>query len=559
MPSARYLILFLFAAIVATPLIAQKFLGTRGSAAVEGAADPNTPTLIIVTPHVEQIREEFGRAFSDWHKRHHGTPVRIDWRAPGGTTEIRKQLEAQVTAAVQSGKCTIVEPTKLADRGREKDPLPEAVIDSKGAELPDLFLGGGSFEHGQAKSGIELDITRDGKPLHVRARISAQPQLSGKPLPQADLDALYGENKIGIERLYDPDQFWFGTALSAFGIVYNRDLLAARGHKEPESFEDLGHPIYFGLVAMADPRQSGSVATLYDSILNKEGWVKGWRILREMSANARAFVSSSTQPPQDVAQGDCLAGVAIDFYGRGQAQSILRPGEAPGSGRVGYIDPPGGVYIDADPVSIINGARNPELAARFVQFCLTDEAQALWQFSPTKLSSGTPAAVNAPLIDPAHPDWGPMGPREYRLRRLPVRRQMYDRYLAFFTDKTNPFSIASQHKVQGWRDAIGPLMGAFAIDTAPDLRAAWKALQHAKGHSTFPQARLEEMETLFYALPNHTMKDGTVLPFNEANYKAISADTNKWRDPQRGARAKIAYTEFFKNNYRKVVELGRID
>ena len=50
------------------------------------------PVLVVVSPHIASIREEFERGFSEWHFARHGTPVRIDWRNIGGTTEIMEYI-----------------------------------------------------------------------------------------------------------------------------------------------------------------------------------------------------------------------------------------------------------------------------------------------------------------------------------------------------------------------------------------------------------------------------------------------------------------------------------
>ena len=50
--------------------------------------------LVIVSPHNEQIRYEFGRAFELWHVEEHGEPVNVVWATPGGTSEIRRMLHA---------------------------------------------------------------------------------------------------------------------------------------------------------------------------------------------------------------------------------------------------------------------------------------------------------------------------------------------------------------------------------------------------------------------------------------------------------------------------------
>ncbi|MFT3685909.1 MAG: extracellular solute-binding protein [Phycisphaerales bacterium] len=545
MKFARFVILAALLVIVGVP-VAGKWLRRKAEAA---PAAPASETLVVVTPHIEQIRLEFGLAFSRWHKRVHGTDVQVDWRTPGGTTEIRKLLESQAEAAVASGACTVIPPRALKYKGSEKEELPEAIIDREKADLPDVFFGGGSFEHTATKVGFVTSAMVDGKATKVRVRVSAPP--GPAVFTKEYLESVYGaENRVGVERLYDDDQFWFGTALSGFGIVYNRDLLRELGVKEPTSFSELGDARLFKRVALADPRLSGSVATLYDAILNKEGWDKGWRVLREMSANARYFSSSSTQPPLDVSQGECAIGVAIDFYGRGQSQSLVKAGEDPSSSRVGYVDPPGATYVDADPASIINGARHPELARRFIEFCLTDEAQALWQFAPLdRVGGGAGVAGDG------------FGPQHERLRRMPVKPGMYAKYLDRFTDKTNAFEIASKTPLRGWRDAIGPLMGAFAIDNMNEMHEAWRALCAVRTDKSFPAATLAKMEEEFYAMPVQTVvdKDGksSDLVLSEANYKAVSAFTGRWRDAEKGGRAKIAYTRFFKEQYARVVELYR--
>ncbi|MFN9972557.1 MAG: ABC transporter substrate-binding protein, partial [Phycisphaerae bacterium] len=180
--------------------------------------------------------------------------------------------------------------------------------------------------------------------------------------PKAQLDEWYGENRIGSGLLYEPDQYWLGTALSGFGIVSNRDLLKRLGLPEPDSFEALTDPKLQAMVALADPRQSGSIATTFDAILSNYGWEKGWRILREMCANARYFTNSSTKPPIDISHGEGAIGLAIDFYGRSQAQAIAKPGEDRATVRDGDGDPKGTASVEADPISLLRGGPNPEIA-----------------------------------------------------------------------------------------------------------------------------------------------------------------------------------------------------
>lgn len=480
--------------------------------------------LIVVTPHVQQICAEFGTAFSSWHEREHGEPVFVDFRTPGGTSEIIAQLQAQYSAAVASGRYELVD-------GR--------VVFEQGSVGFDLMFGGGTYDHGR--------LVRNGPRLEIDGESVAIPMSEPAGFDQQTLDAWYGENVIGASTLYHPEQYWLGTAMSTFGIVYNKQLVDELGVGVPTGFGDLTDPRYASWIALADPRQSGSITTTFDSILANFGWDEGWSILRGMTANSRYFTNSSTKPPIDISQGDAAAGLAIDFYGRGQAQSIVKPGEDPSTSRIGYVDPAGSVYIDPDPVSVLAGCEHPELARRFIRFVLTEEGQALWQFRASDASN------------PAGPNGEPMGPEQYELRRLPVRRVMYEKYESSMVDRgIDPWALASDVSTRGWRSSIGVMMGAFAIETADEQRAAWRAIHAAEQRGADAQT-LAEMRRLFYAFPEHEMPDGTVLQFNEENYRAIR---NSWRDPEFPDWAKLSeirYTSFFRENYLRVIELARGD
>lgn len=527
MPSrlVNVLIIVALAVVLGIPLALRP-----GKARSEG----DMPRVIIITPHVQQISYEFGAAFTRWHQRVYGAPAGVDWRGPLGTSEIITLLKSQYSAAAERGD--------IAADGSMKP----------GTIGFDIMFGGGSYDHTRLiKDGPTIaDASKpdvDGKPARKTVAMSIPTGFT-----QAQLDAWFGPNLIGNQPLYESKQHWIGTALSGFGIVYNREVLARLGVPEPDSFDDLADPRLIGWIALADPRQSGSITTTFDAIMNYYGWERGWRLLREMCANTRYFTNSSTKPPIDVSQGEAAAGLAIDFYGRSQAQAIIPPGADPSTSRVGYVDPQGAAYIDADPVSILRGGPNPELAKHFVEFCLSDEAQALWQF-PARASA-------AGAANPKGADGLAMGPDRYSLRRMPVRREMYAKYGAFFIDKADPFGAASQTKSRGWRSAIGLMMGAFAIDVSETQREAWRTLVRARAavaERAMPAEVLAQMEDAFYSWPTTPTPEGTVLEFTEANFAAISA---LWKDPKNPeflARCRIEYTRHFDRAYRRVIELGR--
>lgn len=422
--------------------------------------------LIIITPHNEQIRYEFAQAFDKWHQKHYGERVNVIYSVPGGTSEIRRMLFAQFTAAAEAGR--------------------EVGGDA------DLVFGGGSYEHTQLKRGVRAVV--GGQVIDVPI---------STPVDFADswLYERYGANIIGDTRLYDLDKHWFGTALSGFGIVFNRDVLRKLELAEPTYWEDLCDAKLLGWVALVNPGQSGSITTAFDTILQRRGWEHGWRILRRAAANARYFSASALKPPTDVSQGNAAMGVCIDFYGRYQSQSLISAGRGD---RVGYVDPPGATTIDPDPISMLRNAPHPEVAQRFIEFCLTEEAQSLWQFQ----------------TNDGHEDG--LGPTRFELRRLPVLRSMYDeRYMHRMIDRVNAFELAAplENPHPDLRSFVVILFSSMAMDTHHDLVRAWQAIT---SHPAYPRTggiitaddvqdpQLREMLERFDAMPTISGPQGEV-------------------------------------------------
>jgi iron(III) transport system substrate-binding protein len=385
--------------------------------------------LVIITPHNEQIRTEFGDAFERWHLETWGEPVEVAWNVPGGTSEIRRMLQAQYTASLKEGQ-------------------------SPGGDA-DLVFGGGSYEHNELKKGVHIEV--DGVQQHSPITIPAE-------LDESMLLDVYGQTSLAGVHLWDPEQYWYGTALSAFGLVYNREVLEKLGVPEPESWDAVADPRLRSWVALVNPNQSGSITTAFETILERRGWTPGWQVLRRAAANARDISASSLKAPTDVSQGDAAIGVCIDFFGRYQSQAIQDHG---GGDRIGYIDPPGDTKVDPDPISMLAGAPDPELARRFILFVLDTHGQSLWQFQPHEVLGEDG-----------------LGPRQFSLRRLPVRREMYTRYADRMMDRIDPYAVARppEHPDRAMRAFIAPLFAAMAMDTNVQLKEAWDAIVSHPGY-----------------------------------------------------------------------------
>jgi ABC-type Fe3+ transport system substrate-binding protein len=498
------------------------------------APSGDATTLVIFTPHHESIRQEFKRAFEAWHLRTYGTSATVAWATPGGTSEIRKMLEAAFIGALRRG----------AEPGGQAD----------------LLFGGGSYEFTQLARTLEA-----GGPGSATTTV-----LAPLPLDAATLAEAYGgRTLIGDTPLYDPKGMWYGAALSGFGIVYNRDLLSELGVPEPTRWADLCDARLVGWVALVNPAQSGSVTTAYEAILQRRGWTDGWRILRRMAANARTFSASAPKAPTDVSLGEAAAGICIDFYGRYQSQAMIDAGDlrADGKPRVGYIDPPGETVIDPDPVAMLRGGPNPELAERFVRFVLSVEGQALWNFEAKVHRSGGSAVADD------------LGPERHELRRMPIRPSLYADHFDRLIDRVDPYAVATavESPNRFFRSFLPPTFVAMAIENRSLIREAWLAIIEHPAYPDEPDSgivtaadvtdpTLKAMLEAFDAMPMIPGPDGESIALaDERNLERLRDGWLRggWKDeelwPADAARTEVLrsiMTAFFRLQYERVLELS---
>lgn len=444
--------------------------------------------LVILTPHNESIRQEFGEAFAAWWTKTTGRTIHVDWRSPGGASELRMVLDAGYKAAAETGR--------------------------EGIDVDLLFGGGEPDFSAQAKQGRLL-------PLRV---FQTHPEwfADGGPIPQT----------FTGERYYPPDHVWVGTCLSQFGICYNPEVLKRLGLPAPTTWRDLGDPRYAGSLALADPTKSGSVARAFELLVQAEilrelaarpddreaalqsGWTEGLRLIQRMAANARYFTDSASKIPQDVGQGNAAAGMCIDFYGRSYANDLTTRAGGP---RVVWIAPVGGTTLSADPIAVLKGAPHIEVAQAFVEFCLSEEGQRLWCGMP-----GTPE-----------------GPKRRALHRIPIRRDILTpEFLAQSTlSGINPYQDPGNFSYQkGLTDSsfhlLRQLVKVMCIDSHEEMKSAWRAMSRAG----MPEDSLA------------VFSDVSIIPYPADGAGTPGFDG---KDPLKTAEHAARLGNWFRANYRK--------
>ena len=345
------------------------------------------------------------------------------------------------------------------------------------------------------------------------AVLSAEKLLAKIESPAKEVPA-----KIGNYPINDPKGFYLGQALAGYGIMWNTRYTKANKLPDPKEWADLAKPVYFSHVAISSPSRSGTTHLTVETILQGEGWDKGWRQMLMIAGNCAAITERSFGVPDGVNNGQYGIGLVIDFFGLA-AKSSGFPTE--------FVYPSVTAIVPAN-IGIVAGAKNAENAKKFIDYTLSTEGQEL-------------------LFDP-------------KISRLPVLPSVYKKAPPGFP---NPFTGKIKPKVNFDSDlsesryyVVSSIFDQTITFRHKDLTQAAKAINAAAtklAGKNYPQAAklLDEARDLAYSpvVSEEKSKDQEFL----ALYRNTKRDAAKTKQV-------TGLEEYWGNtarrNYAKAVELA---
>jgi len=249
--------------------------------------------------------------------------------------------------------------------------------------------------------------------------------------------------KVGTYPINDPDGFFTGFAASGYGMMFNTRYLRANNIPAPKEWDDLKKPIYFGHVGISAPSRSGTTHLTVETVLQGEGWDKGWATLLEIGGNLAQVSDRSFGVPDAVNSGQYGVGIVIDFFGLSAKASGFP---------VEFVYPSVTTIVPAN-VGIIANAKNQKAAEAFVEFLLSDEGQQI-------------------LLDP-------------KIQRLPVRLATYDKAPAGYPNPFKDTSIGAKVSFkaelsEARYELLNSLYDRVVTFRLKELNAAWKAIHDAE-------------------------------------------------------------------------------
>jgi phosphoglycerate transport regulatory protein PgtC len=323
---------------------------------------------------------------------------------------------------------------------------------------------------------------------------------------------------IGSYPINDPDGYYIGFAGSGYGIMWNTRYLKAKKIPVPKEWDDLKKPVYHNHVGMSAPSRSGTTHLTVETVIQGEGWDKGWATWKEMAGNFKMVTERSFGVPEGVNSGDFGVGVVIDFFGFSSKATGFP---------VDFVYPTVTTLVPAN-IAIVKDAPHPQAAAAFIEYLLSVEGQEL-------------------LLDPA-------------IRRLPVNPATYAKaprdFPNPFMDKSIGAAVKFDVVLSKTRyNIVNSLFDVMITYRREDLADACKAIQQAQtalsGKSNKEaEALIKEARALVAAMP---ISEAEAV---DAKYPGVfTSDVFKKRKkasakvPPRQAEVEEKWDAFTKKNY----------
>lgn len=251
---------------------------------------------------------------------------------------------------------------------------------------------------------IQVDVFRSGTE-EVVSKVLAEKQagqlladvllvadnVTFETLKEQDLLMAYESPELeGIPDTYiDPDHMYTGTKVITTGIAYNTDLVET----VPTSFGDLTDGAYKDSLIMPSPLYSGAAAYNLGVITRTEGM--GWEYYQALKDNGITVDKGNGAVQNAIVAGEKSCGLLADYMAI-RSKNDGAPVE--------FVYPAEGSPAVTEPIGIVNGTDNEDLAKAFVDFVLSEEGQTLTsQIGYTPVKSGVAVPDGLKSIDEITP------------------------------------------------------------------------------------------------------------------------------------------------------------
>lgn len=168
-----------------------------------------------------------------------------------------------------------------------------------------------------------------------------------------------------------PGDVGVGFGLISFGIAYNEKIFKEKGWAPPTSWHDLLRPEFKGKVVSTGPGNTiglnGLLALSYVNGGSTKQIDRGFEMLARLAPNVVDFVNTTGEQTAMFQQGAAWLGIWSD-----QAlYTVVKSSGIP----LAFVRPKEGTTGQAMTISLVRGAKQPELAQQLIDYLLSEKVQ----------------------------------------------------------------------------------------------------------------------------------------------------------------------------------------
>ena len=173
------------------------------------------------------------------------------------------------------------------------------------------------------------------------------------------------------DKYKDKDGYWTGIYVGYLGFVSNEKLLKQAGLEAPKSWDDLLKPEFKGKIMVGDPSKTGTAYTFLATRVQQLGEEKALTYMAALDKQVQEYTGSGSAPAELAGQGKCMVGISFMHDGLKYRVEKVAP--------IVLSAPAEGTGYEIGAVSLVKGGPNQELGKKFIDWCLTRQAQEIGQ------------------------------------------------------------------------------------------------------------------------------------------------------------------------------------
>ncbi len=187
----------------------------------------------------------------------------------------------------------------------------------------------------------------------------------------------------------DPKNFWVGVAVDPISFMFNNKFLKEKNIPAPTSWDELLNPAFKNGLQTADARTSGTAISRILSLTYVMGEDKAYDYQKKLHQNVQMYTKSGGGGTLPIANGQAVGGIfflvdSLETKAQGYDVVVSYPKE--------------GVAYAVEAMAMIKGAKQPELAKKFLDWASTADMQKLYE---TNKIFFIPTNPDVKVTDPA--------------------------------------------------------------------------------------------------------------------------------------------------------------